>query len=89
MLTTINPIIPQNIINYASGFTNIGLKKFITTIALVSIPMNAIYTYLGASIGLIILGAELKKTILYFGISFTSISFIIVYMDFHNAKYKK
>ena len=78
----INPVLPQSLINYSFGFSNLSFSQFIITTTIVSTPMNFIYTLLGKSLNSLTLNEDLTRGIYYLGISITIIIATSLYFDY-------
>ena len=81
ILCTLNPFLPQSLLNYAFGLTNIKFKDFFIIITLVSLILNFFYVMLGASLKIIIVEGNIKTGIIYFGIGITAITIVYFIKD--------
>ena len=76
-----NPFLPQSLLNYAFGLTNVNFKDFFIIITIISAILNLFYVMLGASLKVIIIEGSLKTGIIYFGIAITAITLVYVIKD--------
>tara|TARA_Y100001936_G_C16084049_1_gene680166 strand:- start:3510 stop:4001 length:492 start_codon:yes stop_codon:yes gene_type:complete len=81
ILCTLNPFLPQSLLNYAFGLTNVNFKDFFIIITIISAVLNLFYVMLGASLKVIIIEGSLKTGIIYFGIAITAITLVYVIRD--------
>ena len=81
VLCTLNPFLPQSILNYAFGLTSIKFKDFFITITLLSLILNFFYVMLGASLKIIIIEGNIKTGIIYFGIGITAVTLVYFIKD--------
>lgn len=81
ILCTLNPFLPQSILNYAFGLTSIKFKDFFITITFLSLILNFFYVMLGASLKIIIIEGNIKTGIIYFGIGITAITLVYFIKD--------
>ncbi len=86
ILCTLNPLLPQGLLNYAFGLTNIKFKDFFIIISVVSAILNFFYVMLGASLKIIIIEGSLKTGIIYFGIAITFITLLYFIKDLKAKK---
>ena len=81
ILTTINPLLPQAILNYSFGLSKILFSQFIIYMAITSLVVNFLYTLLGASLKSIVIDGNITKGIIFFGIGITAITIILLTKD--------
>ena len=81
VLTTINPLLPQAILNYSFGLSKILFSQFIIYITITSLIINFFYTLLGASLKSIVIDGNITKGIIFFGIGITVITIILLTKD--------
>ena len=86
ILTTLNPFLPQGILNYAYGLTSVRYKNFLIAITIVSLIINFFYVLLGSSLKVIVIEGSLKAGIIYFGIAITAITIIYLFRDTNFVK---
>ena len=80
ILCTLNPLLPQSILNYAFGLTSVKFKDFFIIITIISSILN-FYVMLGSSLKVIIIEGSLKTGIIYFGLAITAITVIYFLKD--------
>ena len=76
VICTLNPLLPQSLLNYAFGLTSVTFKEFFTIITIVSCVLNFFYVMLGSSLKVIIIEGSLKTGMIYFGVAITAITLI-------------
>ena len=81
ILCTLNPLLPQSILNYAFGLTSVKFKDFFIIITIISSILNFFYVMLGSSLKVIIIEGSLKTGIIYFGLAITAITVIYFLKD--------
>ena len=81
ILCTLNPLLPQSILNYAFGLTSVKFKDFFIIITIISGILNFFYVMLGSSLKVIIIEGSLKTGIIYFGLAITAITLIYFLKD--------
>ena len=81
ILCTLNPLLPQSILNYAFGLTSVKFKDFFIIITIISSILNFFYVMLGSSLKVIIIEGSLKTGIIYFGLAITAITLIYFLKD--------
>ncbi len=81
ILCTLNPLLPQSILNYAFGLTSVKFKDFFIIITIISCILNFFYVMLGSSLKVIIIEGSLKTGIIYFGLAITAITLIYFLKD--------
>ncbi len=81
ILCTLNPLLPQSLLNYAFGLTSVTFKEFFTIITIVSCVLNFFYVMLGSSLKVIIIEGSLKTGMIYFGVAITAITLIYFLKD--------
>ena len=81
ILCTLNPFLPQSLLNYAFGLTSVKFKDFFIIITLASLILNYFYVMLGASLKVIIVEGNIKTGIIYFGIGITAITIVYFIKD--------
>ena len=81
ILCTLNPLLPQSILNYAFGLTSVKFKDFFIIITIISSILNFFYVMLGSSLKVIIIEGSLKAGIIYFGLAITAITVIYFLKD--------
>ena len=81
ILCTLNPLLPQSILNYAFGLTSVKFKDFFIIITIICSILNFFYVMLGSSLKVIIIEGSLKTGIIYFGLAITAITVIYFLKD--------